>query len=143
MDELLDRAGSDPLTGRLKLLRNQPRAAAVLKAVAQRANWKVPRLRTAMLGELHWSRASTPFAAQIAEVSVDENGEPKSIRFGCRHCGVVVNPDVVRRANGRWIGYGDRSCTFTRGSHSGRRRDGFNFHDYRSRHHGADARRLR
>ncbi len=133
MDELLDRAGSDPLAGRLKLLGNQPRAAAVLKAVAQRANWKGPRLANGRARGVALVKSFNTFAAQIAEVSVGENGEPKVHKIWCAvDCGVVVNPDVVRAQMEGGIGYAIGHALYAEVPIQAGAATVSNFHDYRS-----------
>jgi isoquinoline 1-oxidoreductase beta subunit len=133
MDELLDRAGSDPLAGRLKLLRNQPRAAAVLKAVAQRADWKGPRLANGRARGVALVKSFNTFAAQIAEVSVGENGEPKVHKIWCAvDCGVVVNPDVVRAQMEGGIGYAIGHALYAEVPIQAGAATVSNFHDYRS-----------
>src|SRR6266404_1033282 len=133
MDELLDRAGSDPIAGRLKLLGNQPRAAAVLKAVAQRANWKGPRLANGRARGVALVKSFNTFAAQIAEVSVGENGEPKVHKIWCAvDCGVVVNPDVVRAQMEGGIGYAIGHALYAEFPIQAGAPTVSNFHDYRS-----------
>jgi isoquinoline 1-oxidoreductase subunit beta len=133
MDELLDRAGSDPLAGRLKLLRNQPRAAAVLKAVAERANWKGPRLANGHARGVALVKSFNTFVAQIAEVSVGENGAPRVHKIWCAvDCGVVVNPDVVRAQMEGGIGYAIGHALYAEVPIQAGAATVSNFHDYRS-----------
>lgn len=133
MDQLLDRTGSDPLAGRLKLLRNQPRAAAVLKAVAQRANWSGPRVANGRARGVALVKSFNTFAAQIAEVSVGENGEPKVHKVWCAvDCGVVVNPDVVRAQMEGGIGYAIGHALYAEIPIQAGAATVSNFHDYRS-----------
>ena len=133
MDELLDRAGSDPLAGRLKLLRNQPRAAGVLKAVAKRANWTGPRLASGRARGIALVKSFNTFVAQIAEVSVGENGEPKVHKIWCAvDCGVVVNPDVVRAQMEGGIGYAIGHALYAEVPIQAGAATVSNFHDYRS-----------
>jgi isoquinoline 1-oxidoreductase beta subunit len=133
MDELLDRTGSDPLSGRLKLLRNEPRAAAVLKAVAERANWKGPRVANGRARGVALVKSFNTFVAQIAEVSVGENGEPKVHKIWCAvDCGVVVNPDVVRAQMEGGIGYAIGHALYAEVPIQAGAATVSNFHDYRS-----------
>jgi len=133
MDELLDRIGSDPVAGRLKLLRNQPRAAGVLEAVAERANWKGPRLANGRARGVALVKSFNTFAAQIAEVSVGENGEPKVHKIWCAvDCGVVVNPDVVRAQMEGGIGYAVGHALYAEVPIQAGAATVSNFHDYRS-----------
>ena len=47
------------------------------------------------------------FVAQIAEVSVGANGEPKVHKVWCAvDCGVAVNPDIIRAQMEGGIGFG-------------------------------------
>jgi isoquinoline 1-oxidoreductase beta subunit len=133
MDELLDRIGSDPVAGRLKLLRNQPRAAGVLEAVAERANWKGPRLANGRARGVALVKSFNTFVAQIAEVSVGENGEPKVHKIWCAvDCGVVVNPDVVRAQMEGGIGYATGHALYAEVPIEAGAATVSNFHDYRS-----------
>ena len=133
MDQLLDRAGADPLAGRLKLLRNQPRAAGVLKAVAERANWKGSRLANGHARGVALVKSFNTFVAQIAEVSVGNNGEPKVHKVWCAvDCGVVVNPDVVRAQMEGGIGYGIGHALYAEVPIQAGAATVSNFHDYRS-----------
>jgi isoquinoline 1-oxidoreductase beta subunit len=133
MDELLDRTGSDPVAGRLKLLHNQPRAAGVLEAVAERANWKGPRLANGRARGVAVVKSFNTFVAQIAEVSVGANGEPKVHKIWCAvDCGVVVNPDVVRAQMEGGIGYAIGHALYAEVPIQAGAATVSNFHDYRS-----------
>jgi isoquinoline 1-oxidoreductase subunit beta len=133
MDQLLARVGADPLAGRLKLLRNQPRAAGVLKAVAERANWKGPRLGSGRARGVAVVKSFNTYVAQIAEVSVGNNGEPKVHKIWCAvDCGVVVNPDVVRAQMEGGIGYAIGHALYAEVPIQAGAATVSNFHDYRS-----------
>ncbi len=71
IDELAALYGSDPLEYRLRLCSDEPRAQAVLEAVAEMADWTRPRDGTAL--GLALAGYSATIAAGIAEVSVDES----------------------------------------------------------------------
>lgn len=95
MDECAKAAGRDPLEFRLELLKDQPRPAAVLRQVAEKAGWGKPVAAGRGLGlAVHSSFGS--HAAMVAEVSL-EDGMPRVHRavIGI-DCGQVVNPDNVR-----------------------------------------------
>ncbi|WP_165856456.1 xanthine dehydrogenase family protein molybdopterin-binding subunit [Marinobacter sp. JSM 1782161] len=107
LDELLERAGTDPVKGRLALLGDKhPRHSGVLKKVADMvdAAGSVPDGRARGVA-VHKSFGS--FVAQIAEVSDNGSGEPRVHKIWCAvDCGVPVNPDVIRAQMEGGIGYG-------------------------------------
>lgn len=106
VDELLEAAGQDPVAGRLAMMAKSPRAAGVLKAVAELAQWQGPgpfgdRARGVAVVE-----SFNTFVAEIAEVSMTEDG-PRVHKIWCAvDCGVPVNPDVIRAQMEGGIGYG-------------------------------------
>lgn len=105
VDRLLEAAGKDPVAGRLELMTDQPRAAAVLKAVADLAKWGEPvpagRGRGVAVVE-----SFNSFVAEIAEVSIGEEGEPKVHKvWAAVDCGIAVNPDIVRAQVEGGVGY--------------------------------------
>ncbi|MGO4263913.1 molybdopterin cofactor-binding domain-containing protein, partial [Lysobacter sp. TAB13] len=107
IDELLQVAGQDPVAGRLSLMNRHPRAVGVLKAVAELAKWNGSgpvdgRARGVAVVESFGS-----FVAQIAEVSLGTDGEPKVHKVWCVvDCGVAVNPDIIRAQMEGGIGFG-------------------------------------
>ncbi|WP_148861183.1 xanthine dehydrogenase family protein molybdopterin-binding subunit [Marinobacter fonticola] len=107
LDELIERAGKDPVEARLAMLGDKhPRHSGVLRKVAELADaaGAVPEGRARGVA-VHKSFGS--FVAQIAEVSEDARGEPRVHRMWCAvDCGVAVNPDVIRAQMEGGIGYG-------------------------------------
>ncbi|CAN5449000.1 xanthine dehydrogenase family protein molybdopterin-binding subunit [soil metagenome] len=105
IDQLLVAAGQDPVAGRLALI-EKPRFAGVLKAVAELANWtgsKAPKGRARGVAVVE---SFNTFVAQIAEVSMGEDGIPKVHKVWCAvDCGVAVNPDVIRAQMEGGIGF--------------------------------------
>jgi isoquinoline 1-oxidoreductase beta subunit len=95
LDECAAAAGADPLAFRLALLEQQPRHAAVLKFVAEKAGWGRKLAAGRGMGlAMHSSFGS--YVAMVAEVSADK-GVPRVHRAVIAiDCGQVVNPDTVR-----------------------------------------------
>lgn len=108
IDELLQAAGQDPLKGRLAMMGDKhPRAAAVLKAVGEMANWTGPAAGNGRARGVAVVESFDTFVAQIAEVSLGEGGEPKVHKVWCAvDCGVAVNPDIIRAQMEGGIGFG-------------------------------------
>jgi isoquinoline 1-oxidoreductase beta subunit len=108
-DELAALAGVDPLQARLKLLDDEPRHAAVLKLAADKAGWGTPPPKGRARG-LALAKSFNSWAAQVAEVSID-NGEVRVHRVTCAvDCGIVVNPDSVRAQMESAVVYGLTAC---------------------------------
>lgn len=107
VDELLQAAGKDPVAGRLEMMAKSPRAAGVLKAVADLAKWSGPgpvngRVRGVAVVESFGS-----YVAQIAEISKGDGDGPRVHKVWCAvDCGVAVNPDVIKAQMEGGIGYG-------------------------------------
>jgi isoquinoline 1-oxidoreductase beta subunit len=93
MDELAHAAGKDPLAFRLALMKDHPRAAAVLRLAAERAGWGKahPGIKQG-LAVTFWAGS---YGAIVADVSMHV-GQPKVHRVvAAVDCGTVVNPDIV------------------------------------------------
>lgn len=107
VDELLQAAGKDPVAGRLELMDKHPRAAGVLKAVAELAKWSQTTPAKGRARGVAVVESFDSFIAQIAEVSIGDGGEPKVHKVWCAvDCGVAVNPDIIRAQMEGGIGYG-------------------------------------
>jgi isoquinoline 1-oxidoreductase beta subunit len=133
VDQLLQAAGKDPVTGRLEMMSNSPRAAGALRAVAALAGWSGPgpvdnRARGVAVVECFGT-----YVAQIAEVSLGSDGSPRVHKVWCAvDCGVAVNPDVIRAQMEGGIGFGLGHVLFAEISiEAGRPLQG-NFDTYRS-----------
>lgn len=107
IDQLLVAAGQDPVAGRLALLTEKPRMAGVLQAVAKLAGWgstSAPKGRARGVAVVE---SFSSYVAQIAEVSLNEDGSPRVHKVWCAvDCGVAVNPDVIRAQMEGGIGFG-------------------------------------
>lgn len=107
IDELLVKAGKDPVQGRLALLRKAPRHAGVLRAVAKAANWQGAKVGGGRARGVALHKSFDTYVAQIAEVSRGADGLPKVERVWCAvDCGIAVNPDVIRAQMEGGIGFG-------------------------------------
>ena len=130
LDEVLEAGGKDPIEGRLALLRNEPRHAGVLRAVAKLAEWgkKAPEGRAYGVA-LH--KSFNTYVAQIAEVGLDAQRMPKVHRVWCAvDCGVPVNPNVITAQMEGGIGYGLGAALYNEVEMSDGRIVQKNFDDY-------------
>lgn len=95
MDELAIRAKKDPYRFRRHLLRESPRALAVLDKVAAEAGWGKPLPKGHALG-IAFSECVGSMVAQVAQVSLVK-GAVKVHRVVCAiDCGTAVSPDNVK-----------------------------------------------
>ncbi len=107
VDELLQAEGKDPVAGRLEMMSKQPRAAGVLRAVAELAKWTGPAPGNGRARGVAVVESFDSFIAQIAEVSIGENGEPRVHKVWCAvDCGVAINPSLIRAQMEGGIGFG-------------------------------------
>ena len=107
IDELLAAAGKDPIAGRLALLKDEPRQAGVLRAVAKLAAWQGSTVSRERARGVAVHKSFESYVAQIAEVSRGKDGLPKVERVWCAvDCGVAVNPDTIKAQMEGGIGFG-------------------------------------
>ncbi|MFK7897737.1 MAG: molybdopterin cofactor-binding domain-containing protein [Myxococcota bacterium] len=107
VDELLQGVNIDPVEGRLALLTEDPRRAAVLRRAAEMADWGRPAAAGRAFGvAVHKSFRS--YVAQIVEIEVAESPmRPRVRKVWCAvDCGLAVNPNVVRAQMEGGIGFG-------------------------------------
>jgi isoquinoline 1-oxidoreductase beta subunit len=110
LDELAVAGGKDRYELRRALLHKHPRHKGVLELAARRAGWTKPLAKTkgASRGRgIAVHESFNTFVAQVAEVTVFEDGSLKVDRVVCAvDCGVAVNPEVIRAQMESGIAYG-------------------------------------
>jgi isoquinoline 1-oxidoreductase subunit beta len=94
MDELAAAAGKDPYQYRMALLANKPRFAHVLKLAAEKAGWGAP-LPAGHARGIALMEGYDSYMAQVAEVSLDEQGVRVHRVTVAADVGHMVNPDTV------------------------------------------------
>ena len=90
LDEIAHATGKDPLALRLELAKNDPRVSAVLRAVAEMAQWDKPRPKDRALG-IAFSDYHDTLTAGVAEISVDR----KTGRIRVHNYWVAADPGIV------------------------------------------------
>jgi isoquinoline 1-oxidoreductase beta subunit len=130
MDELAHAAGEDPFEFRKEHLKSNERSLAVLEKVAEMANWGHPSVPGVVQG-LAFAPHVGSIVAQIAEVSVESNGEVKVHKVYCAiDCGDVINPDIVKAQIEGGIIYGLTAALYGEITIENGRAVQSNFHDY-------------
>lgn len=135
LDELFALGGQDPIAGRLALIGDEnARLRNVLVRVADMANWSGAKTRTDRALGVAVVKCFRSYVAEIAEVSVGEDGLPKVHKVWCAvDCGVAINPDQIRAQMEGGIGFALGAAMYgeiTIGK-GGRPQQG-NFDDFRS-----------
>ncbi|GAC1333825.1 MAG: hypothetical protein NVSMB20_06920 [Bradyrhizobium sp.] len=132
VDELLETAGQDPVEGRLALMAKSPRHAGVLRAVAERADWKNARLAPGRARGVAVVESFNTYVAQIVELSMGEEG-PIVHKVWCAvDCGVAVNPDIIRAQMEGGIGFALGHILYAEQPLDGGHPVAGNFNTYRS-----------
>jgi isoquinoline 1-oxidoreductase beta subunit len=105
-DELCAAGGKDPYEARRRLLDKAPRHKRVLETAATKAGWGTPLPSGRARGiAVHESFGS--FVAQVAEVSVNGQGQVRVHRVVCAvDCGDVINPNTIQAQMESGIVYG-------------------------------------
>ncbi|MGE0408111.1 MAG: xanthine dehydrogenase family protein molybdopterin-binding subunit [Amphiplicatus sp.] len=133
IDELLEKAGKDPVSGRLALMTDpkDARLAGVVKKVAEIAGgMDAPKGRARGIAAVE---SFNTFVAEIAEASI-EDGLPRVHKVWCAvDCGLAVNPEIIRAQMEGGIGYSLGAVLFNElALDEGGAVAQSNFHDYRS-----------
>lgn len=95
VDELAYEAHVDPYEFRRRLLRNNPRAMAVLDRAATVAGWSTS-LPAGVGRGIAFAPYGKTYVAQVVEVSLKPDGDPRVNRVVCAlDCGLPVNPRII------------------------------------------------
>uniref|UniRef100_Q07KK1 Aldehyde oxidase and xanthine dehydrogenase, molybdopterin binding n=1 Tax=Rhodopseudomonas palustris (strain BisA53) TaxID=316055 RepID=Q07KK1_RHOP5 len=105
VDQLLEAAGKDPVEGRLAMMKDKPRHAGVLRAVAERANWKGAKLEPGRARGVAVVESFNTFVAQVVEMSMSDDGPKVHKVWVAVDCGVAVNPDIIRAQMEGGVGF--------------------------------------
>ena len=132
IDELAAAAKQDPFEYRRALLDHAPRARAVLELAAAQADWGKPLPPRSGRGIALLHAFGGTHIAQVAEVSVSDEGEVRVRRVVCAvDCGMIVNPDTVKAQMESGIIFGITAALFGEITIKDGRVEQSNFHDYR------------
>ena len=131
IDEIAAAAQQDPFQYRRALLGNSPRARAVLELAAERAGWGRPLPKGSGRGISVLRAFGETYIAQVAEVSVSQEGAVRVQRVDCAiDCGTIVNPDTVTAQMESGIIFGITAALFGEITIKHGRVEQHNFHDY-------------
>jgi isoquinoline 1-oxidoreductase len=109
LDELAEKASTDPVTFRSRLLANNPRMLAVLQAAVQQAGWTPGVGSTGQGVGVALDFADGTYVAEVAKVAVEKaSGTIRAQHIDVAvDCGLVVNPAGARaQIEGGVIGQG-------------------------------------
>ena len=130
VDEMAAAAGKDPYEFRRGLLGKQPRYRGALDLAAQRAGWGEP-LPPGVHRGIAVAQSFGSYVAEVAEVSVGKDGKVKVHRVvGAVDCGMIVNPEIVKRQVESAIVYGLSAALYGKITFKDGRVEQSNFHDY-------------
>jgi isoquinoline 1-oxidoreductase subunit beta len=131
IDEIAASQNKDSIQFRLDLLKDTPRAQAVIKAVADKSGWGKPVAQGHALG-FAYSEVVETYVAAVGEVSVDpKTGVVRAHKFWfALDPGIVLNPDsVLAQTEGNVI-FGLSQTLKEQVSISGGQVQQNNFYDY-------------
>lgn len=130
IDEMASQSKLDPYQFRTILLKDKPRHRDVLDTVTRMAGWG-QKLPDKHYHGLAMYEAFNSIAAQIAEVSVSDNGDVHVHKVICAlNCGIVVNHDIVKAQIEGGIIFGLNAVIKNEITISGGRIEQSNFDDF-------------
>ncbi|MDB6082751.1 MAG: aldehyde oxidase and xanthine dehydrogenase molybdopterin binding [Gammaproteobacteria bacterium] len=132
VDEVAHAAGQDGFAFRRKLLDHHPRMKAVLELAAEKAGWSNGPLPKGKGRGIAVAEAFKTYVAQVAEVTVGEDGHVKVDRVVCAvDCGTPINPDIIAAQMEGGIGFGLGAALYGAITLKDGRIEQDNFNDYR------------
>jgi len=135
IDELAAAAGKDPVAYRSALLKDNPRALAVLRLAADKAGWGKPP--QAANGQRQGRGVSLQhvfgtYLALVTDVAVGQDGEVAVRRVvAAVDPGIAINPDTIRAQLESGINFGISAALWGQATVEGGRIQQSNFHDVR------------
>lgn len=132
LDEIAHATGKDPLALRLELTKDHPRANAVIRAVAEMADWKRARPKDRALG-IAFSDYHESFSAGIAEISLDRRSGKIRVHdyWIAGDAGIVVQPQNAHAQLESAVVYGLSSALSEELTYKDGAVVQSNFHQYR------------
>jgi isoquinoline 1-oxidoreductase beta subunit len=130
LDELARAAGRDPVELRRELLAGSPRHLAVLNLAAERAGWGSPLPAGRGRGIAIHKFFSDAIVAEVAEVTLGDQGIRVDRVVCAVDCGFALNPDVVAAQMEGGIVYALSAALNGAITLEGGRVKQSNFHDY-------------
>jgi isoquinoline 1-oxidoreductase beta subunit len=131
IDEIANAQNKEPVAFRLELLKDEPRAQAVIKAVADKSGWGKAVADGHALG-FSYAKVVETYVAAVGEISLDpKTGIVRAHRFWIAlDPGIVLNPDsVLAQTEGNVI-FGLSQTLKEQVSISGGQVEQNNFYDY-------------
>ena len=128
-DELAHHAGKDPYDFRRDLLRDDPRALAVLDLAAEKSDWKKPPKPGVFKG-MAFTEAFGTIICQVVQLSV--SGTVVSIHrvVSALDCGTVLNPNIAANNIEGGVAWGLSAAFKSEITFAGGKTVQSNFHDY-------------
>jgi isoquinoline 1-oxidoreductase beta subunit len=131
VDELAHAVGKDPVAYRRDLLRNVPRARAVLDRAAQAAGWGSPLPARTGRGVIV-QKCFGSYIAAVVEAAVSDEGDVTLRKITTAvDCGLTVNPTLVRQQLEGGILFGLTAALWQGITLKDGRVEQSNFNDYR------------
>ena len=130
IDELAAASHQDPVAFRQALLKNSPRAAAVLELAANKSGWGAPMPAGHGRG-VSVQHVFGSFVAQVAEVQVTGSDVRVTRVVAAVDCGVQVNPHIIEAQMQSGIVFGASGALYGEITLKDGRVEQGNFHNYR------------
>jgi isoquinoline 1-oxidoreductase beta subunit len=131
IDELALAAGADPVEYRRALLKDNPRALAVLRKAAEASSWHT-KLPSGQGRGISLHQCFGSFAALVCEVSVSDYGDVSIKRLTAAvDCGISINPDSIVAQMQGGVLFGLSAALYNGITFKDGRVRQSNFHDYR------------